>query len=109
MAIVAVWLTALAPTVSRISVWNFPGLGAWCEPADAHHAGDGMQGHGDGDAACGYCTLFAHHPGLAGSSLAVDVPRVATEAGVSVPTWRTFVPRAIFHAHPRGPPVAAHA
>jgi hypothetical protein len=109
MAIVAVWLSALAPTVSRVTAWNLPDLGAWCEPADAHHGGAGAQGHGDGDAACGYCTLFAHHPGLAGTTLVAGVPRLVAATDAPVPLGRAFVPRASFHTHPRGPPVAAHA
>ncbi|MGN6479963.1 DUF2946 domain-containing protein [Luteibacter sp.] len=109
MAILAVWLAALAPTISRVSAWSFPDLGAWCEPADAHHHGDGSQGHGDDGAACGYCTLFAHHPGLAGASFAAGVPRLAVHADASMPARDGFMARATFHAHPRGPPVAAHA
>jgi len=110
MAIVAVWLTALAPTVSRVTAWTFPDLGAWCAPADApHHGTQGAGGHDDGGEACGYCTLFTHSPGLAGVAYAGVVPRLATGVPVPAATHRAFVPRSFFHTQPRGPPVAAHA
>lgn len=110
MAIVAVWLAALAPTVSRVTAWQLPDLGAWCEAADVHHHGEGgAQGHGDDGAACGYCTLFAHHPGLATAMFAADVPPIARAADAGAPASLAFVPRAAFHHRPRGPPVVAHA
>lgn len=108
MALVAVWLSALAPTVSRVTTWQLPDMGAWCEPGDTHHDGHGMQGHESGDA-CGYCSLFTHHPGLAAANLAAFVPRLAIDEPGATPLPRTHVPRAMLHAHPRGPPVAAHA
>lgn len=109
MAIVAVWLTALAPTASRINAWTFPDLGAWCEPGAAPHHDGGAQGHDDGDAACGYCTLFTHSPGMAGALHAGAVPRLAFVSDTPQVTQRGFTPRPFFPVHPRGPPAAAHA
>lgn len=111
MAIVAVWLTALAPTVSRVSAFTFPDLGAWCEPATMahHHDGGGHAGHDEGDAACGYCTLFTHSPGMAGGMQVGEVPRLAIDSAAHGAQARAFAPSAFFHTHPRGPPVAAHA
>jgi hypothetical protein len=98
MALVAVWLTVLAPSVSRTvsAAFVFPDLGAWCEGSSNGHHGT-TTGHdtdavSDG-AACGYCTLFAQMPAL----------------GTDLPVVRAHVPVAILHAPPRGPPVAAHA
>lgn len=109
MAIIAVWLAALAPTVSRVTAWNLPDMGAWCEPADLHHHGDGTRGHGDDGAACGYCTLFTHHPGLAAAMAAGAVPAIARTGDAPAPQRIAFTPRGTFHHQPRGPPVAAHA
>jgi hypothetical protein len=110
MAIIAVWLAALAPTISRVDAWRFPELGAWCEPVDAHHHGDeGARGHDDAGAACGYCTLFTHSPGLAGAFHAAGVPHLSLASLTPAAPDREFSPRAVFHTHPRGPPVAAHA
>jgi hypothetical protein len=109
MAIVAVWLAAFAPTVSRITAWNLPDLGAWCEPAGDHHRDNGTQGHGDDGAACGYCTLFTHHPGLAVATWAAGVAPIAPADDIAAPPAATFVLQAAFHHRPRGPPVAAHA
>ncbi|WP_052697749.1 DUF2946 family protein [Luteibacter yeojuensis] len=110
MALVAVWLTAFAPTVSRVSAFTFPDLGAWCEPAATpHHHDGGHAGHDDGDAACGYCTLFTHSPGMAGGVHVGEVPRLAIEGGARAAPAHAFAPPAFFHTRPRGPPVAAHA
>jgi hypothetical protein len=110
MALVAVWLAALAPTLSRVDAWRFPDLGAWCEAANApHHGDEGARTHDEGGAACGYCTLFAHHPGLVGAVHAGGVPVLSLDGLERAPPNRPFSPQAIFHTHPRGPPVAAHA
>ncbi|WP_448099385.1 DUF2946 family protein [Luteibacter yeojuensis] len=109
MALVAVWLTALVPTVSRTAdVFVFPDLGAWCESSPGEHHGDGHDAR-DTDAACGYCTLFAQQPALAGSFFIghVQVPSVPVPA--MSPAVRHGVAPLTAHASPRGPPSAAHA
>jgi hypothetical protein len=109
MALVAVWLTALAPTVSRTAeAFAFPDLGAWCESAPGDHHGRGHE-TADADAACGYCTLFAQQPTLAGSFFighvhALSVPALAISTAV-----RHGPAPLTIHASPRGPPSAAHA
>jgi hypothetical protein len=114
MALVAVWLTVLAPSVSRTvsAPVVFPDLGAWCEasPADHHDTTTGHDADAPADgAACGYCTLFAQMPAL-GTAFYVDqtLPLAVHVAAVLPPT-RAHVPVAILYAPPRGPPVAAHA
>ncbi|WP_429200211.1 DUF2946 family protein [Luteibacter sp. W1I16] len=111
MALVAVWLTALAPTVSRTAeVFVFPDLGAWCESAPGEHHGDGHDTRDAGlDAACGYCTLFTQQPALAGSFFIghVHVPPVPSPA--MSPAVLHGVALLTAHASPRGPPSAAHA
>ncbi|WP_325470108.1 DUF2946 family protein [Luteibacter sp.] len=114
MALVAVWLTVLAPSVSRTvsAAFVFPDLGTWCEPVPADHHG-AARGHdadapGD-DAACGYCTLFAQMPAL---GTAFHIGHALPSPGyvaATLPAARAHEPTAILHAPPRGPPVAAHA
>jgi hypothetical protein len=108
MAIVAVWFTVLAPTVSRTLpafAFAFPDLGAWCEAtAAAHHDGGGD--HRDADAACGYCTLFAQTPALAGGFFVGPVAHVAARVVAAVPRRPGAASPPCLHAPPRGPPVA---
>jgi len=106
MAIVAVWFTVLAPTVSRtLPAFAFPDLGAWCEAtAAAHHDGGGD--HRDADAACGYCTLFAQTPALAGGFFVGPVAHVAARVVAAVPRRPGAASPPCLHAPPRGPPVA---
>lgn len=134
MALVAVWLTALAPTVSRTVEWlAFPDLGAWCETMPASHQGMshgdmpdsemdhaamghvGM-GHAAGghdacepDAACGYCTLFAQLPAVAGAVFIGHPLFVVPHVPAPLPEIRAGPAVALVHAPPRGPPVVAHA
>jgi hypothetical protein len=114
MALVAVWLTVLAPSVSRTmsAAFVFPDLGAWCEGLARDHHGaaatrdtDAM---GNGDA-CGYCTLFAQMPAL-GAAFFIGPPLPPPGyVPADLPVARAHVPVAVLHAPPRGPPVAAHA
>ena len=108
MALVAVWLTVLAPTVSRTAAFAFPDLGAWCEPVGHHHDGDGVH-HDDADAACGYCTLFSATPALGGGAFAAGVPFVARTTAIAAALPPRAVVDAIFHIHARGPPVVVIA
>jgi len=114
MALVAVWLTVLAPSVSRTvsAALVFPDLGAWCEasPGDHHAGATGHDADAPGDgAACGYCTLFAQMPAL-GSAFHVGhaLPSPA-RIPAALPPTRAHVPVAILYAPPRGPPADAHA
>lgn len=109
MVLVAVWLTALAPTVSRTATtFVFPDLGAWCESVRADHHGSGHEAQ-EADAACGYCTLFAQQPALAAMFFVPDVLPVATQVPVALPGIRAGPAAQIIHSPPRGPPSAAHA
>jgi hypothetical protein len=114
MALVAVWLTVLAPSVSRTvsAAFVFPDLGAWCETSPAAHH-DTATGHdtdapGDGSA-CGYCTLFAQMPALGASFHVGHVLPLPGYVPASLPVTHAHVLVAILHAPPRGPPVAAYA
>jgi len=114
MALVAVWLTVLAPPVSRSmsAAFVFPDLGAWCEGAPRnHHDTASTQdkdatGHGD---ACGYCTLFAQMPALGAAFFIGHAVPPPGYVPADLPVARAHVPVAILHAPPRGPPAAAHA
>lgn len=109
MAIVAVWLTVLAPTVSRsLPAFAFPDLGAWCESVPAAHHDMGAD-HQDVDAACGYCTLFAQMPALGGSFFVGHALPLAGHVDSTLPTQRSTPTIGRHHAPPRGPPVAAYA
>jgi hypothetical protein len=114
MALVAVWLTVLAPSVSRTvsAAFVFPDLGAWCEGAPLEHHG-AMDVHatdatGDG-AACGYCTLFAQTPALGATFYIGHALPSPGHVPADLPVVRADAPVSILHAPPRGPPVAAHA
>jgi hypothetical protein len=112
MALVAVWLTVLVPTVSRTAAaaFVFPDLGAWCEASPAGHH-DSRGGHTDaGDTtACGYCTLFAQSPALGTSFFSGHVPPLPDDPRITLPATDASAGVAVHHASPRGPPVVAHA
>jgi hypothetical protein len=114
MALVAVWLTVLVPSVSRTvsAAFVFPDLGAWCEtsPTGHHDAATGHDERAPADgAACGYCTLFAQMPALGTAFFVGHALPSPGEVPAVLPSTRAHVPVAILHAPPRGPPVAAHA
>ncbi|MDQ0009165.1 hypothetical protein J2T07_001342 [Luteibacter jiangsuensis] len=109
MALVAVWLTALAPTVSRTAeAFVFPDLGAWCESSPGNHHDSGHETR-DTDAACGYCTLFAQQPALAGSFFIGHVRVPAAPTPPMPPVVHAGPAPLTAHASPRGPPSTAHA
>jgi hypothetical protein len=106
LAIAAMWLLVVAPTVSRVlPAWMAPDLSAWCT------------GHGFDDEhpstptdlvlhidKCGYCTLLGHTP-LAGGGTAVLV--LATLLPDTAPVVRAYGIRhaqPLLSANPRGPP-----
>ncbi|KAF1006305.1 MAG: hypothetical protein GAK28_02616 [Luteibacter sp.] len=108
MALVAVWLTVLAPTVSRTAAFEFPDLGAWCEPV-GHHHDDAPAHHDDGDAACGYCTLFSGTPSLGGGTFATGVAYLAPSVVAAGPVPSRAITATSLLIHARGPPVVATA
>jgi hypothetical protein len=114
MALFAVWLTVLAPSVSRTvsAAFAFPDLGAWCEAVPTDHHGM-ASGHDaavpDDGSACGYCTLFAQTPALGSAFFIGHAVPVPGYVAAGLPVARAHVPVAILHAPPRGPPVVAHA
>jgi hypothetical protein len=111
MAIVAVWFTVLAPTVSRtIPRVALPDMGAWCEGMSAtHHDRAGDHRDADADGACGYCSLFAQMPALGGRFFIGHVAHVAARIDPVVPRPHDVASPARFHAPPRGPPVRTYA
>jgi len=129
MVLVAVWLTALVPTVSRTVDWlAVADLGAGCDTMPASHHGmshgemdhDAMShaamGHATGghdacdpDAACGYCTLFAQLPAVAGAVFIGHPLLAVPHVPAPLPEIRAGPSVALVHAPPRGPPVVAHA
>jgi len=108
MALVAIWLIAAAPTVSRALAWSGPDLGAWCaehglsdeHPSGPASPGDLIQHH----ERCGYCVLLSHSPLLAGGvptiTMAAWLPTAApvTRQGLR---WHA---QPTLSARPRGPP-----
>jgi hypothetical protein len=114
MALVAVWLTVLAPSVSRTvsAAFVFPDLGAWCEtsPSDHHGTTTGHDADTPGDGAvCGYCTLFAQMPALGTAFYTGHILPTPSYVVAVLPAAHARAPVSILHASPRGPPVAAHA
>jgi hypothetical protein len=118
MALVAVWLTALVPTVSRSLVAFAPPAHDHASMAMAmampghHHAmaqtpaPHDSRGSPDCDDACGYCTLFAQLPGVAGSYFVGHALPPVTHALATAPVPRVGPPARVAHAPARGPPMA---
>jgi len=119
MALVATWLIVLAPTTSRAI-----GAMAMPMPMHAHAHGSasmaGMHHHGmdhasmpeaprsdeSCDAACGYCTLFAQQPALAGGIFIAHALPPLKHAPGTAPAPRAGPPVRLVHAPARGPPSA---
>ncbi|HET6555613.1 MAG TPA: DUF2946 family protein [Dyella sp.] len=109
LAFAALWLLAVAPTISRTlpEVQWSPDLGAWCTShgLDTHHPStpDDPASHTD---KCGYCALLGHSP-LLGAATAVAVvaipPLPATLAAHRELRWHA---QPLLSANPRGPPAA---
>ncbi|HEY4292595.1 DUF2946 domain-containing protein [Luteibacter sp.] len=115
MALVAVWLTALVPTVSRslVAFAPSPAHEAMGMPmAGHHHAMGHMPARHDAhgapgcDDACGYCTLFTQLPAMAGSFFVGHALPPSNHAPVVAPTFRAEPPARLTHAPARGPPFA---
>jgi hypothetical protein len=115
LALLAIWLTVIAPVVSRILPGtSSPDLGAWCM---AHEGG------GDGHASpqspaphphdadhwerCGYCSLFSHSPSLGFVPATLGLPALPALLSAALPVRRTLAPRPLFDAPPRGPPAVS--
>ena len=120
LALLAILLVALAPTVSQVA------MGLRHGGHDSHHghahaaAATQATGHADHGAhaaqahdaapedcwtACGYCDLFSHVPALelpaCAALVAADLPALAIESGYRVATG----PAQRRSAQPRGPPL----
>lgn len=115
MALVATWLIVLAPTTSRA-------LGTMAMHAHAHASAPmaGMHHHdmdhasmpeaprngGDCDAACGYCTLFAQQPAMAGGVFVGHALEPLNHMPGAAPAGRAAPSIPLIHAPARGPPSA---
>ena len=82
----------------------------WC---GIHHPGDadplGGLPHGHPLEKCGYCGLLAGHPLLPGVALSLLLQPALPDAAPAPPVSRTPGPSRLLAAHPRGPPMSAHA
>jgi hypothetical protein len=111
LAMVAMWLTIVAPVVSRVlpDSQMSPALGAWCtghvlsnqhpsSPSDPTSSLD----H------CGYCTLLGHSPLVSGDAIVFSPP--ALPAAVVLQSWvfRASYTEPVLSANPRGPPLLRH-
>lgn len=108
LAMAALWLTIVAPVVSRTlpDAQSMPDLGAWCTShgLSDHHppAPSAPPMHMDD---CGYCTLLGHSP-LVSSHAIVFLAPPSPPAPSLVP-WATgarYV-EPVLSANPRGPPL----
>jgi hypothetical protein len=114
LAMLAIWLTMIAPVVSQTlpADASWPDLGAWCEGHAglvAHAPNAPAHPHGDLLAKCGYCDLLNHSPGLSGDFfVATLLPRTPYRPAPLPAAY--LVERATDHSHaPRGPPSIHHA
>jgi hypothetical protein len=110
LALLAMLLLALVPTVSRVLAGHAAASAAMAgHQHQAHHhaaAGQGAHaGHADGDGldACGYCDFLGHSPAAA---LAVPVVLVGIPHAVPAPAGDHRPPclARAWRARPRGPP-----
>ncbi|NID16448.1 DUF2946 family protein [Luteibacter yeojuensis] len=113
MALVAVWLTVLAPTVSRsLAAFGPTPMPTGMSMPMHHHAMADMparhDSHGAADCgdACGYCTLFTQLPGMAGSFFVGQALAPASHAPAAAPTCRAGPATCLVYAPARGPPSA---
>jgi hypothetical protein len=109
MAVLAIWLTVLAPVVSRAMPAEspFPDLGAWCEGGglvDRHSPASPDQ-HADHLAKCGYCSLLNQQPGLAGVGFVATLPPLSVFVPAFTPVHREARTASPLAASPRGPPL----
>jgi len=115
MALVAVWLTVLAPTTSRtLAALAVPDHPPGCEAmAEGHHHHEGHQDNAahltHDDEACAYCTLFAQQPAVGGTFFMGSVLPMAAPAPVARLAVDARPARPITHAPARGPPSVAFA
>jgi hypothetical protein len=109
MAVVAIWLTVLAPVVSRAmpAVSSFPDLGAWCEGSAGlvdRHAPAMPDQHADHMAQCGYCSLLSHEPGLSAVAYVAALRPSVAHAFPLPPARHATRLASLLAAAPRGPP-----
>lgn len=115
MALVAVWLTVLAPTTSRaLAALATPDHPPGCEAmAEGHHHHEAHQekdAHlNHDDEACGYCTLFAQQPAVGATFFLGGVLPIAAPAPAIQRAVATRPARPVTHAPARGPPSVAFA
>jgi hypothetical protein len=108
LAILAMLLLALAPTVSRVVGPHAPAHHH--EVAQAGHAGHhGGAGNGGGDcwSQCGYCDFLAHAPALGALAYPIALQAVLPSIPVPQALHQPRLAVAIFAAQPRGPPFLA--
>lgn len=106
LAILAIGLTAVMPTVSRVLLPSMPmaAMAYGCGPQAGQPMPDHGAPHGSPLDACGYCSLFCHVP------LHIVVPpALVLAAPLMPPPSLTAMPTApavpsILAARPRGPP-----
>nr|WP_165583142.1 DUF2946 domain-containing protein [Dyella soli] len=109
LAMAALWLLVVAPSISRAlpPAWTGPDLGAWCTGhglSEQHPSPSSPDAPGPHADPCGYCVLLGHSPLLAAA------PVVAPAALAMPPLRPAAVPALHGHAlpllsaNPRGPP-----
>lgn len=107
LGIVALWLTVVMPTVSRLlpPAWTPPALGAWC-------TGHGLANlHPEAPSTpplsidrCGYCGLLGHSPLLPGAVVAA-LPSIGPSQSEPASRVVAMAPSSRWlGARPRGPP-----
>jgi hypothetical protein len=106
LAILAIGLTSVMPTVSRVLLPSTPAaaMAYDCGPLAGHVASDHGMPHGSPLDACGYCSLFCHIPlhVIVPPALVLAAPRMPPPALAVVPA--ASAEPSILAARPRGPP-----
>jgi len=109
LAILAMLLLALMPTVSRVVGVHAPAHHH--EVSQGGHAGHaahhGAPSRADEDcwSACGYCDFLAHAPALGALAHALALPAVHPSIPVPAPLRQPRLVVKFSTAQPRGPPV----
>ena len=109
LAIVAILLLALAPTVSQVISAHAP-VHRHAVAMDGHagHAGHHAGASGeDCWSKCGYCDFLAHAPVLGAVAQAIALDAVRAAIPVLAPLWQSRHAAGLRVAQPRGPPPPA--
>lgn len=109
LAMAALWLLVVAPTVSQTlsSLSSWPDLGAWCTGhglSDQHSSPSTPDHPGPHTDKCGYCVLLGHSPLLGGGGLAISIVAPVPAARPTAGTVHRWYALPLLSAHPRGPP-----